>query len=117
MPPNFPPLAALLRMRREGERLAGNGIAELEYPVEVELRVSTTSDTGELRTAAIATHQRAVIAAFDKKGAETYTSIPGLVVISAAVLTKDAARAELDEFSDISFARLAVAFRIVEART
>lgn len=116
-PPSYPALTALLWTLPEKKTAGGTNVAELDYPVEVEFRLSERSDTGELRTEDVATYQRALESAFDGKGLETYPSVTGLMVAVVEVSSKTEARPGADDFGDETRARARVVFSIWEART
>lgn len=115
-PPNSTTLAALMWTRPEDVQRRANNMALVAYPVEVELRLRETSDTGELRTQDVATYQRAAISAFDSKDAADYPSIAGLEVVQAEVGTKDEAGRTGDEYDDETRARITIRFLIWESR-
>lgn len=113
-PPNPTPIMALMRTLPEITRREGNNIAEVEYPVEVELRLVETSDTGEQRTQDIATYQRVIVSNFDAKTSADFPSITGLFGISVELRSKD--ESGPDDFADETRGRAVIRFRIWEAR-
>lgn len=114
LPANPPVAGALMRTLPEREGRQANNAVEVDYTVEVELRLIEVSDTGELRTQDVATYQRGVISAFRGKTIADYPSITGLEVCEVEVTTKHEGRG--DQLEDETRARLAVRFRIWETR-
>ena len=113
-PANAPPAGALMRTLPERELNGGNNIILLEYPVEVELRIVETSDTGELRTQDVATYQRGLLAAFRGKTIADYPSLTGLELVEVEVSSKDEAGRGADGFDLETRARFVIRFRVWE---
>lgn len=116
LPPSPPPIAALLRTLPEEVAQRGNNAVEITYPIEVELRLIETSDTGEQRTEDMATYQRMIISSFDQKTAADFPSIAGLYLVTVEIRSKDEASRAAEQYEDETRARAVIRFRVIEDR-
>lgn len=116
LPPNPDVTSALVRPMPERRARAATNVAEVEYPVGVEIEHAETSDTGAHRLPEVASLQRALIAALDRRGAADFPGIAGLIEIAVDVQTKDQTPVGVDTYDERIRARSVVRFLVWESR-
>lgn len=115
--PNYPDVAAVLRTTRERVRQRANNVEQVEFPVDVELRVAITDDDGDEQKEAVELWQRRLEATLHEKHAGDFPGVAGLEEVTVEVLDKDArAPGAPDEFEDEIRARAVVRFLVWRAK-
>lgn len=108
--PNYADVAAVLRSTAERVTRAANNVERVEFPVEVEFRVTRTDDDGDLQKAAVETWQERLRSALHEKHAADFPGVAGLEEVRVEVETKDARPGAVDEYEDEVRARAVVRF-------
>ena len=108
--PSYADVAAVLRSTAERVTRRANNVEQVEFPVEVEFRVTVTDDDGDAQKTTVQLWQRRLEAALHEKHAGDFPGSAGLEEIRVEVESKDLRAGAADDYEDEVRTRATVRF-------
>jgi len=110
--PNYADVVAILRTLEERVTARANNVERIEFPVEVEFRVTVTDDDGDLQKRDSEKWQERLRSAIHEKHAADLPGVVGLEEVRVEVVTKNERSEGTDQYQDHVRVRARVLFAI-----